>query len=764
MSKKKNKKSQQIQETPDERVRRIAREYGALPPEEKPVVAKEESVITENTAKATNSATSTATPQNVDEKAEELMDELEAERTRLSDLERDLKNREANLEQLVQRKSDEYIEGLGIDVPDAQKQVRDLLAEAKQEKDKIIAEGKRKAEDLKARAVIAKQDAETALARTNEREQNLAKLADTLSKKEIQLQNEELAYRTKIGEEIAEKYREQIAEIDSFEDTKTKLERKVEYFKKQYDLVNERLNELQATLADYECKKRELASKEDDCEQLEKECKDLRANIRDLKEQLSHIGTDPLAYKKQLEDLENEFRIAQDRLANVPSELELAELRRKADELEKLNKKFVDQEQKLFEATSELTGLRTKASQLDDYVQYVRILTESKRQLQLELASLQDQYESENNNKFKALSDFDRHPPKPNTTEKFSDSLASLTQKFLGFAQNDKPALYYEESTIAAFFSWMASTKIMILEGLSGTGKTSLPLAFSRFAGWYTPRVSVQSAWKDRNDLVGFFNDFKKEYKETEFLKDLYKATQNPDCPALIILDEMNLSRIEYYFADFLSALEEPNPSNRVIDLLPDQNSALGMPKLFVEGGKLPIKQNIWFVGTANKDDSTFAITDKVYDRAGVIHFSSRGEKTVNRANEDQTFVSYSHLHRLFDDAVKRFGFIANETYKKVRDTLIDAMSSLFEINIGNRIVNQMDIFVPVYLCCRNCDSKETVYEAIDEFFPHKVLRKLEGLYDANTKKNIGIMVEYIQEFHLPKTIKYLQKLQSKID
>ena len=78
MSKKKNKKSQQIQETPAERVRRIAREHGALPPEEKPVVAKEESVITENTAKVTNSATSTATPKNVDEKAEELMDDLAA--------------------------------------------------------------------------------------------------------------------------------------------------------------------------------------------------------------------------------------------------------------------------------------------------------------------------------------------------------------------------------------------------------------------------------------------------------------------------------------------------------------------------------------------------------------------------------------------------------------------------------------------------------------------------------------------------------------
>ena len=91
-------------------------------------------------------------------------------------------------------------------------------------------------------------------------------------------------------------------------------------------------------------------------------------------------------------------------------------------------------------------------------------------------------------------------------------------------------------------------------------------------------------------------------------------------------------------------------------------------------------------------------------------------------------------------------------------------LSVYFEINIGNRIMDQMDIFVPVYLNCMDSNEIKTVYEAIDEFLPYKVLRKLEGVYDANTKKNIGEMIASIGEYDLPKTKTYFQILQSKID
>ena len=534
------------------------------------------------------------------------------ERKKTLDLrEQTIKEQWASLSVLVKQKVDEQINGLGIDVQAAQEQVRTILADAEREKTKIIAEGERIAADLKAKAEIDVQDAQAALDRVSKREETLNVQAESLAKKAIQLENEEATYRETIGNEIAEKYKEQIQQIETFNAREDQLEKKAAYFKKRYEDANLRIEELSKQLQDYEQIKRELEMKGEDCSRLEETCRSLREKVQELKNDLARIGTDPLTYKNQYEGIEKSYRELQDRLANVPSEFQLEELRLKAEELDKLTKKYEEQQRQLIEVTTELTGLKTKASQLDDYIQYVRILTESKRQLQNELAALHEEYESENNNKFKALSNFDRHPIEPSNLPPFTSRLDHLTQYFLGFAQNEGKPLFYEESTIAAFFAWMASTKTMVLEGLSGTGKTSLPLVFSRFAGWYTPVVSVQSAWKDRNDLVGFFNDFKKEYKETEFLKDLYQAAQNPDRPALIVLDEMNLSRIEYYFADFLSALEHPDLDSRVIDLLPDQTSSEGMPKLFVNGGKLPIKPNIWFIGTANKDDSTFAITGK---------------------------------------------------------------------------------------------------------------------------------------------------------
>ena len=756
MSKNKKKKNQQPAETPQERARRIAAQAGAIHEQSTPE--------TEGATEAENVSLPENLPDNASDEALSFLESLEENKRRLTEIEKKLREREASLDRLVQEKSDAYIKSLGIDVPAAQEKVKQLLAKAEQERERLIAEGQRIADDLKAKATIFQDDADAVLARANEREQVLAKLAEELSKKQITLQNEELSYRKTIGDEIAAEYKKQIEQIDTFEEEKAELQKRVEHFKKPYKDLLQKLEDLQGQLSDYEVKKRELASKENDCARLENEVKDLRGKIEELKAQLSRIGDDPLAYKNKYEALEKSYIELQDRLANMPGDLELSQLRTKAEELEKISAALAKSESELLEAKSELTSLRVKASQVDDYIQYVRILTESKRQLQNELASLQDQYESENNNKFKALSSFDADVPALSNQPSFQGTLNALVLKFLGYAQNEPKPLYYEPSTIAAFLSWMASTKTIILEGLSGTGKTSLPLAFGRFAGWYTPRVSVQSAWKDRNDLIGFFNDFKKEYKETEFLKDLYRASQLPKRPALIILDEMNLSRIEYYFADFLSALEEPDEKRRVIDLLPDQSNGLGMPKLFVEGGKLQILPNIWFVGTANKDDSTFAITDKVYDRAGVIHFSSKGKMSTRRGAEDKTFVPYEYLQRQFNFAKEDFDSKCEEKYREVREALVEMLSVYFEINIGNRIMDQMDIFVPVYLNCMDSNEIKTVYEAIDEFLPYKVLRKLEGVYDANTKKNIGEMIASIGEYDLPKTKAYLQKLQSKID
>ena len=91
----------------------------------------------------------------------------------------------------------------------------------------------------------------------------------------------------------------------------------------------------------------------------------------------------------------------------------------------------------------------------------------------------------------------------------------------------------------------------MILEGISGTGKTSLPYAMGKFFGNDAAIISVQPSWRDRSEMVGYLNEFTKKFNETD-LKELYETTYREDLN-FIVLDELNLARIEYYFAEFLS-------------------------------------------------------------------------------------------------------------------------------------------------------------------------------------------------------------------
>ena len=105
----------------------------------------------------------------------------------------------------------------------------------------------------------------------------------------------------------------------------------------------------------------------------------------------------------------------------------------------------------------------------------------------------------------------------------------------------------------------LAASRFTILQGLSGTGKTSLPKIFMEAIDGEKTVIPVESSWRDRNELLGYYNDFNRKFTAKEFTCQLYRAGMPyyNDTPFFIILDEMNLSRVEYYFADFLSVLED---------------------------------------------------------------------------------------------------------------------------------------------------------------------------------------------------------------
>ena len=331
-------------------------------------------------------------------------------------------------------------------------------------------------------------------------------------------------------------------------------------------------------------------------------------------------------------------------------------------------------------------------------------------------------------------------------------TLEQLVENYRLFACSQMH-LYYTPEIIRRFVAGMASSKLLILEGISGTGKTSLPHSFSRFLENPATMVSVQPSFRDRTELLGYFNEFSKRFNETEFLRTLYEANYREE-PSLVILDEMNLARIEYYFAEMLSILEMPSQDEWVLDLVP--TAWEGDPvKLF--DGKIRVPDSIWFVGTANNDDSTFTITDKVYDRAMPIELNERAN-AFTCDPQPPCRITSAHLMAMFETAKKKYP-ISEASLAKL-DKLDGYLQTRFKLAFGNRIIKQMYDFVPVYVAC---GGKEL--DAMDYIVARKVLKKLESLNVTFVRDEIRSLIEYIEKVfgksNMPDSKAYLTRIQN---
>ena len=310
-------------------------------------------------------------------------------------------------------------------------------------------------------------------------------------------------------------------------------------------------------------------------------------------------------------------------------------------------------------------------------------------------------------------------------------TLPELFEKFRNFAAS-KLGLYYKIDLVRLFVSAIASTRLVILQGISGTGKTSLAYAWGKFLKNDSTIASVQPSWRDRTELFGYFNEFTKKFNETDVLKKMYQAGYD-DRVYITVLDEMNIARVEYYFAEMLSILEMPSRDEWVIEMV--SSSWPNDPKKLIDG-KLKIPGNMWYVGTINNDDSTFMVTDKVYDRAMPIDINDKGQ-VFNAPVTDAMDINSSYLEKLFTEAK------ANHPIKKELLDKIEAMDNYviahFRIAFGNRIVKHMKDFVPVYVAC---GGKET--DAIDYFIARKILRKFEQLNLSYIRDEIDGFVKFL--------------------
>ena len=212
--------------------------------------------------------------------------------------------------------------------------------------------------------------------------------------------------------------------------------------------------------------------------------------------------------------------------------------------------------------------------------------------------------------------------------------------------------LVFDERIVNSFHTCLKTgdfSPITVLAGISGTGKSELPRHYADGMGIHFHLSSVQPRWDSPQDLFGFYNYLEKKYKATElarafvefeiYNRELYDdaaeeidyedLSDRSDRMLLVLLDEMNLARTEYYFSEFLSKLE----TRRMVD--PDDDSdrrraeiELDMGSLGEEGAafRLYPGPNVLFVGTMNEDESTQSLSDKIIDRASILRFWRPGD------------------------------------------------------------------------------------------------------------------------------------------
>ena len=292
----------------------------------------------------------------------------------------------------------------------------------------------------------------------------------------------------------------------------------------------------------------------------------------------------------------------------------------------------------------------------------------------------------------------------------------------------DGATLYFRLEDIQLLIAGLAMSQLHIFQGISGTGKTSLAKAFAKAMGGHCTDIAVQAGWRDRDDLLGHYNAFEKRFYERDCLQGLYRAQTGAykDRCNIILLDEMNLSRPEQYFAEFLSALEKNDPRDRLISL--SESQLPNAPALLVEGRRIRVPHNVWFVGTANHDETTNEFADKTYDRAHVMTLP-RHEAGFKIEPKPKASFSYRSLMERFDGAVTQNADEVEELLAELTTgPLTSILQDRFDLGWGNRLERQAMRFVPVYMAAGG--RKE---DALDHLLASRVFRrgKVTGRYDA---------------------------------
>lgn len=530
-------------------------------------------------------------------------------------------------------------------------------------------------------------------------------------RKQAQLTNDEASiYKASLKGEIEQEF---IYQISSLENQKENLEKQIA----QYDLGEK---QLLAKLSSFKDIERQFG--DDTPQEVLEQLNHYKQTVNKLRLELDEKPSEQLeqnykVLKKTYEALEQECNNAHAELQQ--NKVQLTKSRMSVIDLEQVEK----QKQALLKHNQLLqTYVDQLSEDVDDLI--------NKQQAKTAFPAL---LELDSKLRAKGITE---------TVPSLTDFAKDLQHRIAWDADEQKE-LYYRLEDIWLFIAGLSMSRLHILQGISGTGKTSLAKAFARAVGGGVKTISVQAGWRDKGDLIGHFNAFEKKFYEQETLQALYEA-QSPaysDRPYIVLLDEMNLSRPEQYFAEFLSALEL-DPKDRILTLM--TTGQPNGPEKLIDGRKIKIPENLWFIGTANHDETTFEFADKTYDRAHVMELPRH--KNTFEINKDLEPVTYSFdsLEAAFETAAIKHNSKVTKLIKELDGSELSMiLEEEFNVTWGNRLERHLSRFIPVMLECGS-----DLGFALDHMLATKVLRtgKATGRYDTE-QEDISNLIDALNEF-----------------